>query len=55
MEQNPSSEVNSPSRKVLILFMEAEGSIPSSQERTTGPYPEPVESSPYRLTPLDPF
>jgi hypothetical protein len=29
-------------------FKEPEGSIPRSQEPSTGPYPEPVRSSPYR-------
>jgi hypothetical protein len=30
-------------------FIEFEGSLPCSQELSTGPYPEPVESSPYQL------
>jgi hypothetical protein len=29
--------------------MEAEGSLPCSQEPSTGPYPEPDQSSPYHL------
>jgi hypothetical protein len=28
--------------------METEGSLPCSQKPSTGPYPEPDESSPYR-------
>jgi hypothetical protein len=30
-------------------FMEIEGSLPCSQELSTGPYPEPDESSPRNL------
>jgi hypothetical protein len=29
--------------------MEPEGSLPYSQETSTGPYPEPDQSSPYQL------
>jgi hypothetical protein len=31
-------------------FMECEGSLPCSQEPSTGPYPEPDQSSPYHFT-----
>jgi hypothetical protein len=32
--------------------METEGSLPRSQEPSTGPYPEPDGSNPYNLIPL---
>jgi hypothetical protein len=37
--------------------MEPEGSLPYSQESSTGPYHEPDQSNPYYpiLSPLDPF
>jgi hypothetical protein len=41
-----SRQLCSPSR-TLQHFMEPEGSIPCSQESSTGPYPEPYQSSPH--------
>jgi hypothetical protein len=32
------------------FFMEPEGSLPRSQEPSTGPYPEPDRSNPYHPT-----
>jgi hypothetical protein len=32
-------------KKYPAFFMEPEGSLPCSQKPTTGPYPEPAESS----------
>jgi hypothetical protein len=40
------SEANS-GQKNYPPFIDLEGSLPSSQETATGPYPEPTESSPY--------
>jgi hypothetical protein len=36
-------------QKIPSNFKEREGSSPCSQEPSTGPYPEPVQSSPYHL------
>jgi hypothetical protein len=36
-------------KKIPRNFKEPEGSSPCSQEPSTGPYPEPVRSSPYHL------
>jgi hypothetical protein len=35
------------SRRTSQDFMEPEGSLPYSQEPSTGPYPEPDQSNPY--------
>jgi hypothetical protein len=35
--------------RISQRFMETEGSLPCSQDRSTVPYPEPDQSSPYRL------
>jgi hypothetical protein len=49
MEHSPSWEANSRSAgpKTPYLFMEAEVSLPCSQERATGPYPETPEFIPH--------
>jgi len=35
-----------------LPFIESEGSLPCSQEPTTGPYPEPHASIPHLHTPF---
>jgi hypothetical protein len=44
-------------QKILRNFKEPEGSSLCSQKSSTGPYPEPVKSSPYypNLSLQDPF
>jgi hypothetical protein len=46
MDYSPSREPKSFSatQKIIIIFMEPEGSLPSSQQPTIGPYPEPDQS-----------
>jgi hypothetical protein len=46
--RSASQEIPPPS----LAFIEPEGSLPCSQEPTTGPHPEPDESSPYLSTPI---
>jgi hypothetical protein len=49
MELSPSWETAdyAATQEIPSNFKEPEGSSPCSQERSTGPYPEPVRSSPY--------
>jgi hypothetical protein len=53
MELSPSLEAAScaATQEVLSNFMESEGSLPSSQEPFTSPYPETDQSSPYHPIP----
>jgi hypothetical protein len=45
MEMSPSWEAAIPS--ATQEFLEPQDLLPSSQEPSTGPYPEPDQSSPY--------
>jgi hypothetical protein len=52
MELSPSWEVAicAATQELPSLFLEPEGSLSCSQEPSTGPYPEPDQSSPYYPT-----
>jgi hypothetical protein len=48
MEQSPSWEADShSSSQIYPPFIESEGSLPSSQQPATGPFPEQDEFSPH--------
>jgi len=48
MQKRPSSEAQSLSwSRIQLHFVEPGGLLPGSQKSATGPYPEPVQTSPH--------
>jgi len=50
MNESPPWEADSCSDDKFPTFYETEGSVPCSQDPTTGPYPEPVQYIPHADT-----